>query len=87
MRTYVYVDGFNLYYGALPGGIVRINIDLDDKLAKEAMQLANVRTIREAVAVALQRFVQSGRQRKLLNLYGTGGIRRDYGHKRARSAS
>jgi Arc/MetJ family transcription regulator len=66
---------------------VRTNIVLDDKLVKEAMRLANVRTMREAVAVALRRFVQSGRQRKLLELYGSGGVRKDYDHKRARSAS
>ena len=66
---------------------MRTNIVLDDKLVKEAMRLAKVRTMREAVAVALRRFVQSGKQRKLLDLYGTGGVRKDYDYKRARSAS
>jgi len=66
---------------------MRTNFVLDDKLVKEAMRLANVRTMREAVAVALKRFVQSGRQRKLLDLYGTGGLRKGYDYKRARSAS
>jgi len=66
---------------------VRTNIVLDDKLVKEAMRLANVRTVREVVAVALRRFVRSGRQRKLLDLYGTGGVRKGYDYKRARSAS
>ena len=66
---------------------MRTNIVLDDKLVKEAMRLAKVRTMREAVAVALRRFVQSGKQRKLLDLYGTGGVRKDYNYKRARSAS
>jgi Arc/MetJ family transcription regulator len=66
---------------------VRTNIVIDDKLVREAMRLANVRTMREAVAVALRRFVQSGRQRKLLDLYGTGGVRKGYDYKRARSAS
>ena len=65
---------------------MRTNIVLDEKLVKEAMKLANVRTMREAVDLALQRFVQSGRQRKLLELYGSGGIRRGYDHKAARSA-
>jgi len=66
--------------------IVRTNIVLDEKLVKEAMKLANVRTMREAVDLALQRFVQSGRQRKLLELYGTGGIRKGYDYKATRSA-
>ena len=67
--------------------IVRTNIVLDEKLVREAMKLANVRTKREAVHVALRRFVQSGRQKKLLELYGKGGIRKDYDYKRIRSAA
>lgn len=66
---------------------MRTNIVLDDGLVKEAMKLANVRTKREAVDIALRRFVQSGKQRKLLDLYGTGGIRKDYDYKRARSVA
>ena len=66
---------------------MRTNIVLDDKLVRETMKLANVKTKREAVDVALRRFVQSGKQRKLLDLFGTGGIRKDYDYKRARSAA
>jgi hypothetical protein len=29
--------------------------------------------------------VQSGRQKKLLDLYGAGGVRKDYDYKRVRS--
>lgn len=64
---------------------MRTNIVLDEKLVREAMKLANVRTKREAVEVALQRFVQTGRQRRLLELYGSGGIEPSYDHKRSRS--
>ena len=66
---------------------MRTNIVLDDKLVKEAMRLAKVSTMREAVAVALQRFVQSGNQRKLLDLYGAGGVRKGYNYKRLRSTT
>lgn len=66
---------------------MRTNIVLDDKLVKEAMRLANVRTMREAVDVALRRFVHSGRQRRLLELYGAGGMRGDYDYKRTRSTA
>ena len=65
---------------------MRTNIVLDEKLIREAMKLARVKTMREAVNVALRRFVQSGRQKKLLDLYGVGGIRKDYDYKQARSA-
>lgn len=66
---------------------MRTNIVLDDALVREVMKLANVKTKREAVDVALRRFVQGGRQRQLLGLKGTGGIARGYDHKRARSGS
>jgi Arc/MetJ family transcription regulator len=65
---------------------MRTNIVLDEKLVKEAMKIANVKTKREAVHVALRRFVQSGRQKRLLDLHGTGGVRQGYDHKKVRSA-
>lgn len=64
---------------------MRTNIVLDDRLVREAMKLAKVKTKREAVDIALRRFVHSGKQRRLLDLYGTGGVRKDYDYKRARS--
>lgn len=66
---------------------MRTNIVLDDKLVREAMKLANVVTKREAVQIALRRFVQNGKQKKLLDLYGMGGVRKGYDYKRARSAA
>src|SRR5438132_1985077 len=64
---------------------MRTNIVLDEKLVKEAMKIANVKTKREAVHVALRRFVQTGRQKRLLDLYGDGGVRRGYDYKKTRS--
>ena len=66
---------------------MRTNIVLDDKLVREVMKLARVKTKREAVDVALRRFVQTGRQRRLLALKGTGGIKPGYDYKRARGAA
>lgn len=66
---------------------MRTNIVLDEKLVREAMKLANVKTKREAVDIALRRFVHSGKQRKLLDLYGTGGVRKDYHYKLARTGN
>jgi len=66
---------------------MRTNIVLDEKLVREAMKLANVKTKREAVHVALRRFVQSGRQKRLLDLHGDGGVRKGYDYKKARSAT
>ena len=66
---------------------MRTNIVLDEKLVKEAMKLANVKTKREAVDIALRRFVHSGKQKRLLDLYGTGGVRKDYDHKQTRTGT
>jgi len=66
---------------------VRTNIVLDDRLVREAMKLAGVKTKREAVDIALRKFVQSGKQKKLLDLFGDGGIRKGYDYKQERSAS
>lgn len=66
---------------------MRTNIVLDEKLVREAMKLAKVGTKREAVDIALRRFVQTGKQKKLLELYGTGGVLKDYDYKRARSGT
>src|SRR5262249_1143994 len=68
------------------GVLMRTNIVIDPKLVREAMKLAGARTMREAVDIALRRFVQSGRQRKLLDLHASGGVRKDYDYKRARSS-
>jgi Arc/MetJ family transcription regulator len=66
---------------------MRTNIVLDDKLVKEAMRVAGVKTKREVVDIALRRLVQSARQQRLLSLYGSGGVRPDYDYKSARSAA
>ncbi|MBI2752864.1 MAG: type II toxin-antitoxin system VapB family antitoxin [Betaproteobacteria bacterium] len=66
---------------------MRTNIVLDDKLVREAMKIAQVKTKREAVHLALTRFVQSGKQKRLLELRGQGGLRDDYDYKRARSGT
>lgn len=65
--------------------MLRTNIVLDDKLVREAMKLANVKTKREVVDLALRRYVRSGKQKRLLALQGTGGVRKGYDYKQARS--
>jgi Arc/MetJ family transcription regulator len=66
---------------------VRTNIVLDEKLIKEAMKLANVKTKREAVEIALRRFVHSGKQKKLLELYASRGVHGDYDYKQTRTGT
>ncbi len=66
---------------------MRTNIVLDEKLIREAMKLTKVGTKREAVDIALRCFVQSGKQKKILDLYGTGGLLKNYDYKRARTGT
>ncbi|MSQ60049.1 MAG: type II toxin-antitoxin system VapB family antitoxin [Betaproteobacteria bacterium] len=66
---------------------MRTNIVLDEKLIREAMKLAKVGTKREAVNIALRRFVQASKQKKILDLYGSVGLLKDYDYKRVRSGA
>lgn len=61
------------------------HIVLNDDLIIEAMQLANVKTKREAVDIALRRFVASQKQRRILDLVGQELISPDYDYKAART--
>ena len=64
---------------------MRTNIVLNDDLIHEAMRLANVKTKREAVEIALRRFVASQKQRRILELVGQELISPDYDYKAARA--
>lgn len=63
---------------------MRTHIVLNDALITEAMQLAKVKTKREAVDIALRRFVASQKQRRILELVGQELISPDYDYKAAR---
>ncbi len=63
---------------------MRTHIVLNDDLITEAMQLAKVKTKREAVDIALRRFVASHKQRRILELVGQELISPDYDYKAAR---
>lgn len=65
---------------------MRTNIVLDDRLVKQAMRLAKVKTKREAVDRALRDFVARGRQRDVLELVGQDLIAPDYDVRAVRRA-
>lgn len=64
---------------------MRTNIVLDEKLVARAMKLAQVRTKREAVHVALQEFVRNRARPDVRDLYGLGGLDPAYDHKKLRA--
>jgi Arc/MetJ family transcription regulator len=57
---------------------MRTNIVFDERLIKQAMRVAKVKTKREAVDVALREFVARARQRDVLSLVGETLIAPDY---------
>lgn len=64
---------------------MRTNIVLDEKLVSRVMKLANVKTKREAIHVALDAFVRDRSRPDLRKIYGIGGLDTVYGYKKLRS--
>lgn len=50
----------------------RTNIDLDDKLVKEAMKISDYRTKREVVNAALRELVKRLKRKGILKFMGSG---------------
>jgi Arc/MetJ family transcription regulator len=59
----------------------RTNIVLDPKLIDRVKRLANVKTTRDAVHVALEHYVRSRDYSGVLALRGTGGVSEGYDPK------
>ena len=64
----------------------RTNIVLDSKLVDRVKRLANVKTTRDAVHVALEHYVRSRDYSAVLALRGTGGVSAGYDPKAASPA-
>jgi Arc/MetJ family transcription regulator len=61
----------------------RTNIVIDSKLVAQVKRLANVKTTRDAVHVALEHYVRSRDYSGILALRGTGGVSEGYDPKAA----
>lgn len=59
----------------------RTNIVLDSKLVQRVKRIANVKTTRDAVHIALEHYVRSRDYSGVLALRGTGGVAADYDPK------
>lgn len=64
---------------------MRTNIVLDDAIVKQAFRYTTVKTKRELVDLALREFVAARKRKDLRELFGTGGLRKDYDHKKLRA--
>ncbi|NSW75759.1 MAG: type II toxin-antitoxin system VapB family antitoxin [Candidatus Atribacteria bacterium] len=65
---------------------MRTNIVIDDELLEEAMKLAQVKTKKEAVAIALREFVQNRKRKNLAELKGKIKFAEGYDYKRMRNS-
>ena len=63
---------------------MRTNIDIDDKLMEEAFRIANVRTKKELVHLALQEFIKAKKKKDLLELSGKIQFHEGYDYKSLR---
>jgi len=63
---------------------MRTNIDIDDALIEEVMKMANVRTKKEAVDLALREFLKVKKKKNLFDLAGKIEFEQGYDHKALR---
>ena len=63
---------------------MRTNIDIDDALIDEVMKVANVKTKKEAVHLALQEFLKVKKKKDLFDLAGKIAFEDSYDHKALR---
>ena len=63
---------------------MRTNIDLDDKLVKEAFNYANVSTKKELINLALKEFVETYKRLNPREIKGEIKFERDYDYKKLR---
>jgi Arc/MetJ family transcription regulator len=61
------------------------NLQLDDRLIKEAVALGNHRTKKAAVTQALSDYIRHLRQERILDLFGTVDFAPEYDYKRQRA--
>ena len=61
------------------------NIDIDDRLVKEALALGGAKTKKALVNDALAEYVRVRKQRRLLELFGSVDIDPDYDYKAERA--
>lgn len=54
------------------------NLDIDDKLLRQAKKIGGLKTKKETVTAALEEFIQRRSQKDLLKLIGTIDFREDW---------
>ena len=60
------------------------NLAIDENLLKTAKNIANLKTKKETVNLALEEFIQRREQIKIIELFGTVEYDEDYDYKKQR---
>ena len=63
---------------------MRTNIDLDEKMMREALKFSKAKTKKDLIHQALREFVENRRRLNLLDLEGKIEFAEGYDHKRMR---
>jgi Arc/MetJ family transcription regulator len=63
---------------------MRTNIEIDDALIGEVMRVANVKTKKEAIHLALEEFLKVKKKKNLFDLAGKIAFEEGYDHKALR---
>lgn len=64
---------------------MRTNIFIDENLLKKVMEIAGVKTKKEAVEIALREYLENHTRKNLLDLKGKIMFAEDYDYKRMRA--
>jgi len=67
------------------GDVVATNLELDDRLIRQAVKLGGHRTKKAAVTQALSEYVSHLKQEGILDLFGKVDFEADYDPKRQRA--
>ena len=60
------------------------NLEIDEKLLKQALALSDSLTENQLISEALQEYIQRRQQQKVLDLFGTIDYEEDYDYKQQR---
>lgn len=80
----MYVDVYSTQAWQNERASMRTNIDIDDALIDEVMKVANVKTKKEAVHLALQEFLKAKKKKDLFDLAGKIQFEDNFDHKALR---
>ena len=58
--------------------LVPTNLDIDDKLLRQAKKVGGLKTKKETVTAALEEFIRRRKQKDILKLFGTIDFREDW---------